>query len=193
MEEPSCLSPLLLRRGSLRSRLPEGEWSCREGSGHARESKHHHHCFSPSLPPSLADAAWGPGRVLESVDQRLCRCLQMTPLGKAAACLPPVSLGSASSSPGGLVPSSASLGGTGPKAGSSRPSGFHPSGYVVPAPLPSVLSFGSPGGETSLQLPPGPSRRTRRPGFRVGTEWQERLQGFVLLFVASQGHFIFHR
>ncbi|XP_058019721.1 inactive serine/threonine-protein kinase PLK5-like isoform X2 [Ahaetulla prasina] len=51
MEEPSCLSPQLLRRGSLRSRLPE-------------------------------DAAWGPSKVLGSVDRRLCRCLQMTPLVK---------------------------------------------------------------------------------------------------------------
>ncbi|XP_032076632.1 serine/threonine-protein kinase PLK2-like [Thamnophis elegans] len=49
MEDPSCLSPLLLQRGSLRSRLPE-------------------------------DATWGPGRVLERIDRRLCHCLQTAPL-----------------------------------------------------------------------------------------------------------------
>ncbi|KAG8127203.1 hypothetical protein E2320_022180, partial [Naja naja] len=49
MEEPSCLPPPLLRRGSLCSRLPE-------------------------------EADWGPGRVLESIDRRLCCCLQVTPL-----------------------------------------------------------------------------------------------------------------
>ncbi|KAL7993074.1 hypothetical protein Chor_017330 [Crotalus horridus] len=49
VEEPSCLPPLLLQRGSLRSRLPE-------------------------------EANWGPGGVLESVERRLCRCLQTIPL-----------------------------------------------------------------------------------------------------------------
>ncbi|XP_070591659.1 inactive serine/threonine-protein kinase PLK5-like [Erythrolamprus reginae] len=67
-EESGCPSPLLLQRGSLKV------------GGGSMQPPTHIAVSSPSLPPSLADATWGPGTVLESVERRLCRCLQVTPL-----------------------------------------------------------------------------------------------------------------